>query len=120
MEHRSYRFSMKGLGRKYLLLPGSELLRSGYWVRATKNELKGLIKRFATRENQCRRKGNCAYRWRSYRLRAVGVYERRFERVPDIFRGWKLPPMKSYYVRDGRYVWPEHGDPGRLVFPRSQ
>jgi hypothetical protein len=84
------------------------------------NELKSLIKRFATRENQCCRKGGRAYRWRSYRLKAVVVYERRFERVPEIFRGWKLPPMKSYYVREGRYVWPEHGEPGRLAFPRSQ
>jgi len=81
------------------------------------------IKRFATRENRCRRKSKEAkstYRWRSYRLRAVGVYESRFERVPEIFRNRKLPQMRSYYVRDGRYVWPEHGEPGKLVIPKSQ
>ena len=118
METLKRRFPMRGSGRKYLLLPGSELLRSVYWARATKNVLKGLIKRFATRENRCRTKGKSTYRWRSYRLRAVSVYESRFERVPEIFRNRKLPQMRSYYVRDGRYVWPEHGEPGKLVRSR--
>jgi hypothetical protein len=75
----------------------------------------GLIKRFATRENQARRKGAPTFRWRCRRLRAVAVFERRFEQVPDIFRKRKLPIRKSYYVHQGTYVWPESGEPGSMV-----
>jgi len=48
---------MNGARRKYMLLAGSELLRATYWARAENNVLKGLIKRFATREDNCRSKG---------------------------------------------------------------
>ena len=106
---------MSRVHRKYALGAGSQLLRPAHWARAAKNELKGLIKRFATREDNCRRKGAPTFRWRTRRLGAVAVYEAGFERVPDIFRGHGLPRMKSYYVHDAKYVWPETGEPGRPV-----
>jgi len=106
---------VRGLGRKYRLLPGSELLRVGYWQRAEAVELKGLIKRFATRENQARKRGRQSFLWRNRRLTAVAVYEARFESAPEIFRHHKLPSLRSYYVHDGRYLWPEHGEPGEPV-----
>lgn len=105
----------RGAGRKYQLLPGSELLREGHWKRVDKNVLKNLIKRFATHENLCREICKPTYRWRNRRLKAVAVYEERFERPPEIFCHHKLPPMKSYYVHDRKYVWPEHGEPGRPI-----
>ena len=105
--------------RKYALLPGSELLRSTYWWRAESASLKGLIKRFATREERARRKGLPTYQWRSRRLRAVEIYEARFEAVPDVFRARRLLPQSSYYVRDGKYIWPERGNPGDPVPVRS-
>jgi hypothetical protein len=98
------------------LLPGSELLRAARWRQATQNELKGLIKRFATREEHSRRKGLPTFLWRNRRLNAVAVYEARFELVPNVFRARRLEPQKSYYVRDGKYVWPERGAPGDPVF----
>ena len=105
----------RGAGRKYLLLPGSELLRVEYWKRAHKLELMGLIKRFATRERRCRSRGKPTFRWRNRRLAAVAVFEARFERPPEIFCQWALPAFQSFYVHNGRYVWPEHGQPGDLV-----
>jgi hypothetical protein len=104
---------MHEAGRKYRLLPGSELLRVNYWWRVEAAELKGLIKRFATRENQARRKGRPAFVWRNRRLSAVAIYETRFKSAPAVFRQHKLPPLKSYYVHEGRYLWPEHGEPGK-------
>src|SRR5678816_1925280 len=106
---------MSSARRKYALLAGSELLRATYWARAAQNELKGLIKRFATREDNCRRKGAPTFRWRKHRLEAVSIYETRFERVPDVFRSHRLPRMASYYVHEGKYIWPERGEPGRPV-----
>jgi hypothetical protein len=106
---------MKVSARKRALVAGTEFLRATYWARAPQGHLKSLIKRFATRENMCRKKGKPAFPWRKRRLDAVAVYERRFERTPDIFRGRLLPRMRSYYVAGGRYVWPERGEPGRLV-----
>ena len=75
-----------------------------------------LIKRFATRENRSRQHGKPTFRWRRRRLRAVGVFERRFERVPEVFRNHQLPKMKSYYMHEGKYIWPESGEPGKPVF----
>jgi hypothetical protein len=74
-----------------------------------------LIKRFATRENQSRQHGAPTFRWRRRRLGAVGVFERRFEKVPEVFRNHKLPKMKSYYVHQRKYIWPESGEPGKPV-----
>ena len=105
--------------RKYALLPGSKLLRETYWWRAEPNMLKGLIKRFATREEHSRRKAKPTYLWRSRRLRAVVVYEARFEPVPHLLRTRRLSSQKSYYVRDGKYIWPENGKPGDPVLVRS-
>src|SRR5689334_24904059 len=102
---------MRRPNRKYALGAGSQLLRSGYSASAAQNALKGLIKRFATREAQCRGKGISAFPRRRRRLGAVSVYESRFEQVPDIFRKHQLPRMRSYYVHDVKYVWPERGDP---------
>lgn len=87
------------------LLPGSQLFRVGRWKRMTKLELKGLILRFATREHRCRLESLPTFCWRRRRLGAVAVFEKRFERAPEIFRAHKLPRMKSYYVQNGRYVW---------------
>ena len=106
---------MQGSALKYRLLPGSKLRRRDYWKGAAQNELKGLIKRFSTNEQLRRKRGAPIYTWRKLRLAAVAVYEARFERVPEIFRARRLPPMKSDYVHQGRYVWPERGEPGRLV-----
>src|SRR5690349_10532576 len=101
--------------RKYRLLPGSELLRVGHWQRAEAGQLKGLIKRFATRENQVRKRGKPSFLWRTRRLKAVAIYEARFEAAPEAFRRHKLPSLSSYYVRNGRYLWPETGEPGKPV-----
>jgi hypothetical protein len=106
---------MRGSNRKYALGAGSSLLRAAYWTTAAQNELKGLIKRFATREENCRRKGASTFHWRRRRLGAVAVYESRFEQVPDIFRKRQLPRLRSYYVHDAKYVWPERGEPGKPV-----
>jgi hypothetical protein len=103
----------------YRLLPGSVLLRPGLWWRAEQAQLKLLIKRFATREDHARRRGLPTYLWRSRRLHAVAVYERRFEAVPNLLRARRLPPQGSYYVQDGRYIWPERGSPGDPVRVRS-
>ena len=113
---RITKWVMRGESPKYHLLSGSVLFRVAHWKRLRKNELKSLIRRFATREEQCRIKLAPTFCWRRRRLGAVAVYEARFERVPDIFRNHKLPRMKSYYVQNGRYVWPEHGEPGKPVW----
>ena len=107
---------MRGASPKYHLRSGSELFRNAHWKRVSKNDLKSLIKRFATREQKCLIRLAPTFCWRKRRLGAVAVYEARFERVPDIFRNHTLPRMKSYYVHNGRYVWPEHGEPGRPVW----
>jgi hypothetical protein len=73
-----------------------------------------LIKRLATRENQSRH-GAPTFRWRRHRLGAVGEFERRFEKVPEVFRNHKLPRMKSYSVHQREYIWPESGEPGKPV-----
>jgi hypothetical protein len=106
---------MHSAPRKHDLGLGSVLLREAYWRNATQYELKGLIKRFATRENLSRRRGKPSYLWRKRRLGAVAVYESRFERVPAVLRSHYLAPMRSYYVHTGRYVWPERGNPGDPV-----
>jgi hypothetical protein len=106
---------MKGSARKHALFAGTQFLRATYWMRAPQCHLKSLIKRFATRENVRRREGRPSYPWRKRRLEAVAVYEKRFERTPDIFRGRMLPRMRSCYVQDGRYLWPERGEPGDPV-----
>jgi hypothetical protein len=105
--------------RSYRLLPGSELFRATFWWRADQSQLKILIKRFATHEHGSRGKGRPTYLWRTRRLRVVAVYEARFEPVPDLFRRRYLLPQRSYYVRDGRYIWPERGKPGDPVPTRS-
>ena len=90
---------------KHRLLPGSALFSVTCWLGMTERELNGLILRFATREHQSRTRSGPMFCWRRRRLGAVAVYEARFGRVPDIFRGHVLPGMNSYYVHDGRYVW---------------
>jgi hypothetical protein len=109
-----FRSSMSATLR-YALEPGSECFRDRYWQRTSAADLKSLIKRFATRENRARSQGEPSYLWRVRRLRAVNVYKSRFGSVPAIFGKHALVPMKSYYVHDGRYVWPERGEPGRPV-----
>jgi hypothetical protein len=104
--------------RKYRLSAGSELLRVGYWQRAEPGQLKGLIKRFATREERARKSGKPVFLWRTRRLKAVAIYEARFESAPAVFRHHKLPSLISYYVSDGRYLWPETGEPGKPVLTR--
>lgn len=105
--------------RSYRLLPGSELLRPAFWWRAEQSQLKILIKRFATREDSTRRRGLPTYLWRNRRLRAVAVYEARFEAVPELLRSRRLSRLSSYYVRDGKYIWSERGEPGRPVSGRT-
>jgi hypothetical protein len=104
---------MRDLRRKQRLLPGSELLRAGYWQQAGEIELKQLIKRFATREDQARRRSKPSFLWRRRRLSAVSIYEERFGAPPAIFRSHKLPLQRSYYVHEGKYIWPETGEPGK-------
>jgi hypothetical protein len=105
--------------RSYRLLPGSVLLRPIFWWRAEQSQLKILIKRFATREDQARRRGLPTYVWRNRRLRAVAVYEARFEAVPALLRSRCLSRQESYYVQDGKYIWPERGKPGDPVRTRT-
>lgn len=113
---RMTKWMMRGASPKHHFRSGSELFRVTHWKRVSKHELKSLILRFATREQQCCTGLAPAFCWRKRRLGAVAVYEARFERVPDIFRKHKLPRIKSYYVRNGRYVWPNHGEPGKPVW----
>ena len=105
--------------RSFRLLPGSELLRPIYWWHCDQSRLKILIKRFATREDRARGAGRPTYLWRSRRLHAVAVYEVRFEAVPQLLRSRRLAPRESYYVQDGKYIWPELGMPGDPVCARS-
>jgi hypothetical protein len=113
---RMTKWILSGRSPKYHFRAGSELFRVAHWKRIPKYDLKSLIFRFATREQQCCRRSASPYRWRKRRLGAVAVYEARFERVPDTFRNHKLPRMKSYYVHNGRYVWPNWGKPGASVW----
>jgi hypothetical protein len=51
---RSRRKANESGTAKYALGAGSQLLRAAYWANAAQNdELKGLIKRFATHEENC-------------------------------------------------------------------
>jgi hypothetical protein len=52
--------------------------------------------------------GKPTFIWRRRRLGAVIEYERRFEEVPQLFKGHKLPNLRSYYVIDGKYIWPSN------------
>lgn len=106
---------MRNRSRKHHLLPGSELLRVGYWQRTGAAELKRLIKRFAAREDEARSRGKQTFIWRRRRLNAVTIYEMRFDSAPEVFRRHKLPSLMSYYVHEGKYVWPETGEPGKPV-----
>jgi hypothetical protein len=108
----------RATARDHLLGDGSAVLRVNYWQGAPRGDLMSLIKRFATRENQARRKGAPIFRWRHLRLRAVAIFEKRFEDVPKVYRMHKLPKMRSYYIHDGRYIWPESGEPGKPVVYR--
>lgn len=89
---------IRAKAQDYRLAAGSAVLRVSYWQCTTRRDLMSLIKRFATRENQSRQHGAPTFRWRRRRLGAVGVFGRRFEKVPEVFRKHKLPKMKSYYV----------------------
>ncbi len=113
---RMTRWMMRGASPKYHMRSGSHLFRVAHWKCISKIELKSLIRRFASREQQLCRRMAPTFRWRKRRLGAVAIYEARFERVPDIFRNHKLPRMKSYYVHNGRYVWPDFGEPGNPVW----
>ena len=55
-------------------------------------------------------KGNPRFNfWRKCRLASVEVYENRFVEAPEIFRCWKLPLLKSYYLDKGQYLWSGKG-----------
>ncbi len=82
---------IRATARDYRLAAGSAVLRVSYWQCTTRRDLMSLIKRFATRENQSRQHGAPTFRWRRRRLGAIGVFERRFEKVPEVFRNHKLP-----------------------------
>ena len=92
---------------KYKLNSGSSLLRVAEWESISDRQLKSLIQRFATREAKLMAKGRPSFNvWRNRRLKAVEVFEQRFVEVPEIFKKWKMPMLKSYYINDGKYIWP--------------
>ena len=95
---------------KYKLRPGSALLKVSTWQTLSQRELKSLIQRFSTRESSAVRKCDPKfYFWRLCRFKAVEVYEKRFSETPKIFKSWKLPLLKSYYVKDDQYIWSSKG-----------
>lgn len=97
---------MNGSEVKYRLEAGSSLLRPATWERMERDALKALIQRFATRESKCSKKAEPTFRWRRKRLAAIAVFERRFGPAPELFTRHKLPKLKSYYVLNGKYLWP--------------
>jgi hypothetical protein len=105
------KFGLRKKRFNYFLREGSDLLKVTVWRRLPGRQLKSLIQRFATKEARCSRycAGRYVFLWRRRRLAAVSEYERRFGEVPGIFKGRKLPPLKSYYMKDGVYVWPTSG-----------
>lgn len=96
---------------KYRLGLGSPLLRASVWQAMPFRELKALIQRFSTKENQCFRKGRAGALWRRRRLAAVAVFEQRYGQAPLLFKQQKLPRLASYYVRKGQYLWPVPAQP---------
>jgi len=44
--------------------------------------------------------------WRTRRLKAVAIFEKRFGGVPTIFKKRKMLVLKSYYINNGIYLWP--------------
>jgi hypothetical protein len=90
----------------YRLDQRSALLRSRTWRALPQGDLKGLIQRFATRESQGSKRGRSCFLWKRRRLAAVTVYRQRFGSVPEIFSSIRLPRIRSYYMKDGQYIWP--------------
>ncbi len=92
---------------KYNLNSGSSLLRVAEWESISNRQLKSLIQRFATREAKLMAKGKPSFNvWRNRRLKAVEIFEQRFVKTPEIFKLWKMPILKSYYISNGKYIWP--------------
>ena len=92
---------------KYKLLKGSPLLKALIWQQLNKRQLQSLIKRFATREAKLIRQGHASFFiWRSRRISAVHIYEKRYGEVPQLFKKRCMPKLKSYYINNGVYTWP--------------
>ena len=92
---------------QYKLNLGSSLLRVTEWESISNRQLKSLIQRFATREAKLMSKGKPSFNvWRNRRLKAVEIFEQRFVKTPEIFKLWKMPTLKSYYINNGKYIWP--------------
>ena len=92
---------------KYKLLKGSPLLRALTWQQLNKRQLQSLIKRFATKEAKLIRQGHASYFiWRSRRVSAVKIYEKRHGNAPLLFKQRCMPKLKSYYINNGVYTWP--------------
>ena len=103
---------MNGSHIKYKLMQGSSLLRVVTWRAMARLELKALIQRFATRENNCYKNAKPGGAlWRRRRLTAISVYEGRFGQPPAFFCQRTLPKLDSYYVVDGQYLWPSSAQP---------
>ena len=93
---------------KYKLLKGSPLLKATIWQKLNKRQLQSLIKRFATREAKLIRQGHASFFiWRSRRISAVNIYEKRHGDVPQLFKLRCMPKLKSYYINNGVYTWPK-------------
>ncbi len=96
-----------GIKSKYKLLKGSPLLKGLIWQQLNKRQLQTLIKRFATREAKLLRQGHASFFiWRSRRILAVRIYEKRYGDVPQLFKKRCMPKLKSYYINNGVYTWP--------------
>ena len=77
------------------------------WQSLPQRQLKTLIHRFATKEAARLRLGNREFNlWRTRRLKAVAIFEKRFGGVPTMFKLRKMPVLKSYYIINGIYLWP--------------
>ena len=86
------------------------MLKVATWQTLSQRELKVLIQRFATRESKCILSRDPKFNfWRLCRFRSVAVYETRFCKTPELFTLWKLPLLKSYYVKNGQYIWSSIG-----------
>lgn len=78
------------------------------WQKIPQNQLKTLIRRFATREAGNLNVGHPEFGlWRVRRLRAVDAYEKRFGGVPELFKKRKMPVLKSYYAINSENIWPK-------------
>ncbi len=83
--------AMSSAPHKYALGPGSELLREGVLAKSDRGRIEGPDKALRYKRESITSAGKPSYLWRCRRLRAVAVYEARFEPVQMFYEPAALP-----------------------------